>query len=486
MGYLQLGPDLNRRVFIKDLGYIGLGVLVGTSFGGCEDLLRQIANRPTRRRLRTGSPEVDAAIATYREAVHRMKQLSSADPGDPLGWTAQASIHGTSSGFQYCQHGNYGFFPWHRAYLVYLERICQKLTGEKSFGLPYWNWNQDPAMHPAFTADPSSPLYHTRSNTDLSGTWGASAVSDATLDPMFGDGNFYTFSTQIEGTPHNTVHGAVGGDMAGYTSAFDPIFFMHHCMVDFCWAKWNLELGNDNTNDASWTQTNWTHFVDADGNPASVTSGVTTVMPLLSYQYESSAIGSSPAVRLARTKAEFDSLRARIEKGANVRLNIKRRIPIAQAAKLPVGRPFSRSTRVSAGDLNALIEAATSREHVFARVAYAQLPPNNDFFVRVFINLPSASPETPISDPHYAGSFAFFGTQMPETPNHSSSRHFLVDLGRTLRNLRERQQLSAERPLSVQLVAVPTGEQLVNKEAQLQLEGVELIVTPVVVQAGQG
>jgi hypothetical protein len=67
-------------------------------------------------------------------------------------------------------------------------------------------------------------------------------------------------------------------------------------MVDYCWAKWNIELGNDNTNDPGWNQTGWSHFVDGKGDPVSnVTAGITTLMPLLSYQYESSAIGSSPA-----------------------------------------------------------------------------------------------------------------------------------------------------------------------------------------------
>ena len=65
----------------------------------------------------------------------------------------------------------------------------------------------------------------------------------------------------------------------------------HHCMVDYCWAKWNIELGNDNTNDAGWAGTSWNHFVDQNGDPVNVTAGLTTIMPLLSYQYESSAVG---------------------------------------------------------------------------------------------------------------------------------------------------------------------------------------------------
>src|SRR3989442_10734214 len=101
MKYLSLDDRLDRRAFIKGLGWIGTGLLVAT-FGGCETLLEAIKNRPTRRRLRTGSAEVDAAIATYKQAVTLMKALPSSDPRS---WSAQAAIHGTvSGGFKFCQH----------------------------------------------------------------------------------------------------------------------------------------------------------------------------------------------------------------------------------------------------------------------------------------------------------------------------------------------------------------------------------------------
>ena len=117
----------SRRVFIRGLGFVSVGLLMG-SLGGCETLIEAIRNRPVRRRLRVGSPEVDAAIATYRDAVTAMKGLGS---GDGRNWNKQAAIHGTAAGgFNFCQHGTVHFFDWHRAYLFYFERICQKLTGE--------------------------------------------------------------------------------------------------------------------------------------------------------------------------------------------------------------------------------------------------------------------------------------------------------------------------------------------------------------------
>lgn len=202
-----LAPDpLSRRVFVKGVGLVSLSLFMMT-LGGCEDLLKQIADRPIRRRLRTGSADVDADIATYRHAVELMKGLDMTSPGDPRSWNNQAAVHGTvAGGFNFCEHGTEHFFDWHRAYLLYFEKICQKLTGNARFGLPYWNWNQNPAIHPAYL-DTTSALYLARARTDMSTV---SAVSTAELDPIMADTNFYTFWQQIEGTPHNTVHGQVG------------------------------------------------------------------------------------------------------------------------------------------------------------------------------------------------------------------------------------------------------------------------------------
>src|SRR5207247_2105898 len=83
-----LADKLDRRVYIKGVGWISAGLFFAT-LGGCECLIQAIKNRPTRRRLRTGSVEVDAAIATYKQAVTAMSALPS---GDPRSWSAQAAI----------------------------------------------------------------------------------------------------------------------------------------------------------------------------------------------------------------------------------------------------------------------------------------------------------------------------------------------------------------------------------------------------------
>ncbi len=484
MEYLQLSPaNLHRRVFLKGIGYVSLGLLLGT-LGGCEALEESIRNRPIRRRLRTGSVEVDADIAIYAEAVRLMKELNSTAPADKRGWNKQSAIHGVNNvDFTFCHHGTDHFFSWHRAYLFYFEKICQKLTANPKFGLPYWNWNQDPGIHSAFLNTTSS-LYDSRFRTSMSGN---SAVSGPVLDTIFIDTNFFTFGGQIEGTPHNSTHGYIGGpfDFGNYGSPLDPIFWPHHCMVDYCWAKWNIEMERDNPNDAAWNSTEWDHFADGEGGPTVMTAGITTIMPLLSYQYESSAIGNNPAARAVTHKAEFKKLEKRVKEGADIKFIVKERIPILEKTTISIAKPFSQETRQTPSSIVRIIDNK-EKEIIFASIEYAQLPPTSDFFVRVFINKPDATTATPITDPHYAGSFAFFGTE-PKQSNghegHGGNKHqptFLVNIVPTLQALRARGELKDDKPISVQLTAVPYGEQFEKPETQLILNKVELIITPVI------
>jgi tyrosinase len=472
---------IGRRDFIERLGVLGLAGLVPAALlGGCETLLEQIRNRPVRRRLRTGSAEVDADIAIYKEAVSLMK----ARPGsDPRSLAAQAAIHGTvGGGFNLCQHGTNHFFSWHRAYLLYFERICQTLTGEKKFGLPYWNWNRNPALHSEFT-NAASSLFHPRSNTSVAGN---AVFGNAVLNSIFADTNFFSFGSQIEGSPHNSAHIVIGQDMGSGGSALDPIFWAHHCMVDYCWAKWNIELDNDNTNDPAWFSTSWNHFVDGNGNAANVTAGITVLMPLLSYRYEPSTIGGFDiALDVAALNVqELRKVQDRLEKGADVRFDIKRRVLIARGARLLLARPFVGQAAASAREFANLIEADKPAERIFVRVNNAQLPATSNFFVRVFINLPAANAQTPTDDPHYAGSFAFFGgAHGGHHGAHRPKTEFLVNVSDALRRLRRSGNLRADDPLTVQLVAVPVPGATLPSQAELVLEEIELIVSPVYVRA---
>src|SRR5207245_631947 len=72
--------------------------------------------------------------------------MKDRDPKDPTSWLYQANIHGTTDlpmqeGWAQCQHGSFFFFPWHRMYIYYFERILRKASGNPDFALPYWNYS---------------------------------------------------------------------------------------------------------------------------------------------------------------------------------------------------------------------------------------------------------------------------------------------------------------------------------------------------------
>lgn len=472
--------SVERRIFIKGIGAVSLGLVSATLLGGCESILEKIRNRPIRRRLRTGSTLVDNDIAIYQQAVSMMKALPNSDPRS---WSAQAAMHGTANGgFNLCHHGTQHFFSWHRAYLFYFEKICQELTGEKDFGLPYWNWNQNPAVHPAFLNNTSSLFEGSRNSTSLAGH---NSFSSATLNTIFEDNNFFTFGTQIEGTPHNQGHTGIGGILGGTGSAMDPLFWMHHCMVDYCWAKWNIELENNNTNDSGWNGTTWDHFFDGNGDPASSTAGATTLMPLLSYRYECSTVGrfGCPLDLDSLSASEFKRLESRIKAGTSVSFDIKKRVPISTDRLLSAHQPNQLETRVSTEEFATLVDTDASEERVFLSMQYAKLPSNNNFFVRVYINLPEADARASTKSDHYAGSFSFFGTDTGTHRQHHTHRpEFLINVTETLKKLRRLGKLRSDEPLSVQLVTIPEGQAAIGQNVQLHLVELAFIVSPVTIE----
>ena len=115
-------------------------------------------------------------------------------------------------------------------------------------------------------------------------------------------------------------------------------------------------------------------------------------------------------------------------------------------------------------------------------IGFAQLPPSSDFAVRVFINMPNANAQTPTTDPHYAGSFGFFGTTEPaDRGGHKHQPDFLVNITNTLQKLKRGQQLKDGTPISVQLVPVAFDGTFEKADTQLMLEKIEIITTPVIV-----
>jgi len=480
-------PPWSRRKFIGVAATGIAGIALSTLTGGCEGCLDQIRNRPMRRYLRTGDALLDADIEIYKAAVSAMKALA---PSNNCSWEAQRIIHANHCG---SAHGTWHFLSWHRAYLANFERICREKAGAgaENWGLPYWNWANYPNFPTQFTGDASNPLFNPGRNAMAlpasDGVVGPTTLNDI-LNlpdfPIFAGGDF--FSGQLESGPHNYIHGFVGGNMGSVpTAANDPVFYMHHCMVDYCWYDWNIVRDHANTDDPNWLNHNYAGmFFDKNCNPVETSVIATILMPLLSYQYEPSPVSSSASFEqiVNMNQRDFKKLQEIVQKGAPVKLEFKQRVELAQQISLVGNKALSQPARIEQSMLDQVLNVATD-DRVLLTLEEIDAPPTSDYFVRVFVNLPNAGTETPNTDPHYAGSFAFFAEG--EQSGHEGHGHdkkkltYIVDLTETVRRLKQGGENLNVENLSLQFVPVPIDAQRADQAFSLGITRVQIGISPV-------
>ena len=232
-------------------------------------------------------PEVEHAnVAPLRDAYGKMQGFVRTDNRS---WVFWAEYHGFNR-YDCWHHARVGpgpgtqftydlFLPWHRAYLVSFEHIAREQNGNAV--LPWWDWTS-PASHqhglpasytqanvngqpnplatgpvPAvagarprrtrrFPGNPSELPSMTQSRPDLG--------LKHSINAILGLSQFVDFTKQLQDV-HDYIHGwtggmnprGVGGDMGVVaTSAFDPIFWSHHAMIDRLWYLWQLKWGINN------------------------------------------------------------------------------------------------------------------------------------------------------------------------------------------------------------------------------------------------
>ncbi len=192
-------------------------------------------------------------LASLREAITAAQALT-----DDRGYQAWAGIHGLPLPVS-CTHNSPLFLPWHRAYLYFFEKALQDRV--PGVTLPWWNWTtrQDEGIPSIYTdeSDPEgapnpllrSPIQPSGREPDgPTGTHRNPGQEGAPPLPTLPQVNaildltdFLDFQGQLENI-HSGVHVWVGGTMGGIsTSAYDPIFWAHHAMIDRIWRLWQLK-----------------------------------------------------------------------------------------------------------------------------------------------------------------------------------------------------------------------------------------------------
>jgi tyrosinase len=225
--------------------------------GGVGCASRRPSSRPLVRISVGKFSKDEKKLASFRRGVERMRNL---DPTHPFSWIFQANIHGRPTFpayvveqanacdapvalrlfrdkpsfnpdpnvFSQCPHGNWWFFPWHRAYVYYFERIVRWAACDDQLALPYWNYS-DPAQRQIpeayrqaeINGDPN-PLYLPDNVTvrDPMGSEQTFAMRSSALNS--GNAQLSAGSTNLDALtkiPFTTSPGVLPGDTFGSARA---------------------------------------------------------------------------------------------------------------------------------------------------------------------------------------------------------------------------------------------------------------------------
>lgn len=223
-------------------------------------------------------------LAELQKAFAALRALPSTDPRT---WILQADLHAL-----FCDqcsddktqiHGTWSFFPWHRAYLYFFERILGSLVNDlNNFRLPFWDWENYRSMPSPYRlpASTSNSLYDPNRYSVIAsgGNLPSSDGTTSRIKVLDGITDFATFGGTAtsggacESNPHDLIHDDVGlqtspwHDMGnlGYASR-DPIFFAHHANLDKLWYNWNALSSShpgeyENPTDSAFLSLRWSFY----------------------------------------------------------------------------------------------------------------------------------------------------------------------------------------------------------------------------------
>lgn len=166
-------------------------------------------------------------------------------------------------------HGGPGFLPWHRIYLLDLERELQAI--DRSVALPYWRFDEpaDKLFSPNYIGRADFTGAVQFSSTNPLRFWTTDGVQGFDREPDFdtqnsrphlrsesdtldlgGPQNSYEQFRSMQGNPHGWAHTSFDGPINHpATAPRDPLFFLLHCNVDRLWAKWQEEYRRFDSSD---------------------------------------------------------------------------------------------------------------------------------------------------------------------------------------------------------------------------------------------
>jgi tyrosinase len=372
-------------------------------------------------------------LAVYAAAVARMMALPASNP---LSWTFQWYIHAmrndrgsaaeiaATGGDRVLEAALWNtceahfdprrldfFLPWHRIFLWRIERIVRRLTGEAHFTMPYWDY-ADPAGRslPAEFRRPGDPfwgaLYRAERNLGINAGTPIDQAGDSPIDiaammsPVYRDsGGDAGFCANLDNAPHAAVHGDIGtarrGMGATAWAASDPIFWLHHCTVDWLWASWN-RAGGRNPGDAAFLAEKFA-FIDEHGRLARTACGDAMTTAALGYRYDRALARPPGSLPFAADPSPlFIEHAAARDPAAPIRLGAE-----ATSAALAPAQGVA--------DLDASLRDAAERGSAFIlRIGGVRIERQPHVTYRVFFG-PAGNATNQPGDPSYVGNLNVFG-----------------------------------------------------------------------------
>jgi tyrosinase len=113
--------------------------------------------------------------------------------------------------------------------------------------IPCWQWTEDRSIPSGIVGFkptvlvPGQGLITVSRNPENA----AELPTPARITGILALTTYTAFTSDLESRPHNRVHMWVNGTMSNITvSPADPLFWMHHAMLDRIWALWESKTGN--------------------------------------------------------------------------------------------------------------------------------------------------------------------------------------------------------------------------------------------------
>ncbi|OWF55164.1 uncharacterized protein LOC110463699 [Mizuhopecten yessoensis] len=267
--FLALTTDLryHSNITIEEVAWVG-------------SLVRKYASKRHKRQ---------AGIPRIRQEIRRITDQQRGALFEAFNVLKQNGRYDTLASFHQnmaitSAHNGPNFLGWHRVYLLALEEALMEVNPRVT--LPYWDSTLDFDMNdPIQSAVWTSQFFGNGDGvvntgpfsnwvvegggllTRNIGSFGTSLMQKRLINNIINPNNNVRFHWQITvwygqrpwlrqnvlERQHDGVHAWVGGLMRGLsTSAHDPVFFFHHCFIDYLWEQFRLKqrnLGFDSSND---------------------------------------------------------------------------------------------------------------------------------------------------------------------------------------------------------------------------------------------